>query len=95
MPGSGSPRSDVLQVGEIRPGIRSDNHAGIMNPLEQWPDNYDCDHLYQTLDPVHYHAGQGDMLEVMLPGGQIVPATLVRHATGKIIPLVMQNQGGQ
>jgi hypothetical protein len=39
MPGSGSPRSDVLQVGEIRPGIRSDNHAGIMNHLEQWPDN--------------------------------------------------------
>ena len=38
---------------------------------------------------IHDHAGQGDMLEVMLPGGEVVAATLVRHATGKIIPLVL------
>ena len=29
------------------------------------------------------------MLEVMLPGGEVVAATLVRQASGKIIPLVM------
>ena len=83
MPGSASPRSGVLQV---RPGIR---HAGVMNPLDQWSDTYDCDHLYQTLDPVHHHAGEGDMLEVMLPGGEVVATTLVRHPTGKMIPLVL------
>ena len=86
MPGSGSPRSDVLQV---RPGISCDNHAGVINPLAQWSDTYDCDHLYQTLEPVHDHVSEGDMLEVMLPGGEVVAATLVRHATGKIIPLVL------
>jgi hypothetical protein len=83
MPGSASPRSDELQV---RPGI---SHTGVINPLEQWPDIYDCDHLYQTLDPVHDHVSEGDMLEVMLPGGEVVAATLVRHPTGKIIPLVL------
>jgi hypothetical protein len=86
MPGSASPRSHVLQT---RPGIR---HTGVINPLEQWSDIYDCDHLYQTLDPVHHHAGEGDMLEVMLPGGEVVAATLVRHPTGKIIPLVLASE---
>ena len=45
--------------------------------------------LDQTLDHVHDHVSEGDMLEVMLPGGEVVAATLVRHPTGKIIPLVL------
>ena len=90
----------MLDVGDRRP-VRN---TGVMNPLEQWSDNSEYgthlyshipgDHLYHTLGPVHDHAGEGDILEVMLPGGEIVPATLVRHATGKIIPLV-QGQGKQ
>jgi hypothetical protein len=109
MAGSGSPRSNVVEVGDIRPVMNSANCGGLMNPLEQWSDTSDCgygiqnntehvyshipgDHLYHTLDPVHGQAGEGVILEVMLPGGQVVPATLVRHATGKIIPLVHARQ---
>ena len=84
MAGSGSPRS-IVGVRNTRPVVNSD--GGLMNPLEQFSDSYDSDHLYQTLDPVHHH--EGDMLEVMLPGGEVVAATLVRKATGKMIPLVI------
>ena len=77
------------------------NYGGMMNPLEQWSDTSDYgyahihggghgDHLYHTLDPVHAQAGVGGMLEVMLPGGQVVHATLVRNNTGKIIPMVKE-----
>ena len=68
---------------------RTGQGSVIVNPLDQLSDTYDSDHLYQTLDPVHHHADEGDMLEVMLPGGQVVPATLVRHASGRVMPLVM------
>ena len=53
------------------------NRAVFVNPLDHMSDTYDSDHLYQTLDPVHHQPDEGDMLEVMLPGGQVVPATLV------------------
>jgi Leucine-rich repeat (LRR) protein len=62
---------------------------GVSNPLEHVADSSDCEHLYQVLDPVHEHGDEGDMLEVMLPGGELVAATLVRHQSGKVIPLVM------
>ena len=71
---------------------RTGQGSVIVNPLDQLSDTYESDHLYQTLDPVHHHADEGDMLEVMLPGGQVVPATLVRHASGRVIPLVMSSQ---
>jgi hypothetical protein len=44
------------------------------------------DPIYHTLEP-----GSEDdpaTIEVMLPSGQLVPATLVRNATGRIVPLV-------
>eukprot|EP00092_Neocalanus_flemingeri_P041674 GFUD01045391.1.p1 GENE.GFUD01045391.1~~GFUD01045391.1.p1 ORF type:complete len:1363 (-),score=340.88 GFUD01045391.1:56-4144(-) len=73
----------------------SDCGYGIQNNQEhlyaQIPHARDSpggDHLYHTLDPVHAQAGVGGMLEVMLPGGQVVSATLVRNTAGKIIPLV-------
>ena len=77
----------MLGANNIPPVINSE--GGLTNPLEQLSDSYDSDHLYQTLEPVHHHVSEGDMLEVMLPGGEVVAATLVRQATGKIIPLVM------
>jgi len=101
-----SPRSVVVGRGDTRNVMNSAIQGGTMNPLDQWSDTsdygykehlYECagggdgDPLYHTLDPVH----EGDMLEVMLPGGQVVPATLVRHASGRVIPLVQVQQGRQ
>ena len=93
--GSVSPRSMVgvnrpqymLGANNIPPVINSEGR--LTNPLEQLSASYDSDQIFQTLEPVHHHASEGDMLEVMLPGGEVVSATLVRQATGKIIPLVM------
>ena len=55
---------------------------GCLNLLEQLLDSYDSDRQYQTLDPLHHHVGEGDMLVVMLPSGEVVAATLVRQARG-------------
>jgi hypothetical protein len=49
------------------------------------------DPIYHTLEPGGGDsvAGGGATIEVMLPSGQLVPATLVRNAgTGRIVPLV-------
>jgi len=52
------------------------------------------DHIYHTLEPgtlsTRDHLGTGDLgnLEVMLPNGNMVPATLVRNADGRIFPYV-------
>ena len=84
MAGSASPRGNLIQGGDMR---NITKQRGMINPLEQLTDmsdySYeDSEHLYQTLDPVHTE-GEGDVvLEVMLPDGQIVPATLVRRTTG-------------
>jgi len=62
------------------------------NPAEHLyahiPDLVNSDHLYHTLDQTP-QTSVGNMLEVMLPSGEIVPATLVRNnKTGRVIPLV-------
>ena len=55
------------------------------------------EHIYHTLDPEdtfrpkQSYGGNYDTLgklEVMLPNGKMVPATLVRNVTGRIVPLV-------
>ena len=55
------------------------------------------EHIYHTLDPEdtfkprNNYGGNYDTLgklEVMLPNGKMVPATLVRNVTGRIVPLV-------
>jgi hypothetical protein len=51
------------------------------------------DPIYHTLEPgAGGESMAGDTsaatIEVMLPSGQLVPATLVRNATGRIVPLV-------
>lgn len=55
------------------------------------------EHIYHTLDPeegfkpMKSFGGNYDTLgklEVMLPNGKMVPATLVRNVTGRIVPLV-------
>ena len=68
--------------------------------LEQWSDRSDSafswhDHTYQTI-PVHngepiYHTLEPDKnntIPVMLPNGRMVPATLVRNSSGRVMPLV-------
>lgn len=54
-------------------------HAGASVPV---------DHIYHTLEPGLGRFNAVGNLQVMLPGGQLVPATLVRNATGKMIPMV-------
>ena len=58
------------------------------------------EHIYHTLDPEegfkHKTSSGGNYdtlgkLEVMLPNGKMVPATLVRNVTGRIVPLVEMN----
>ena len=53
-------------------------------------------HIYHTLDPdTHQRCLEGidavGSLDVMLPNGQLVPATLVRNNTGRIVPIVQVN----
>jgi hypothetical protein len=45
------------------------------------------DPIYHTLEPGSDETNAAT-IEVMLPSGQLVPATLVRNATGRIVPLV-------
>lgn len=55
------------------------------------------EHIYHTLEPQQSTLLDGTVydslckLDVMLPNGQMVPATLVRNAQGKVIPLVEVN----
>ena len=58
------------------------------------------EHIYHTLEPQNEHHStvvDGKVydslctLNVMLPNGQMVPATLVRNANGRVIPLVEVN----
>lgn len=60
------------------------------------------EHIYHTLEPQQNEASCNTMvdgavydslckLDVMLPNGQMVPATLVRNAQGRVIPLVEVN----
>jgi hypothetical protein len=47
------------------------------------------DPIYHTLEPgSEDDPNAAATIEVMLPSGQLVPATLVRNATGRIVPLV-------
>ena len=54
------------------------------------------EHIYHTLEPQNEHSAVVDgtvydslcKLDVMLPNGQMVPATLVRNVHGRVIPLV-------
>ena len=73
--------------------------SSIENGLEQWSDRSDSayswhDHTYQTIptDPI-YHTLEPDSnntttIPVMLPNGRMVPATLVRNSSGRLMPLV-------
>ena len=52
--------------------------------------------IYHTLDPeTHQRCIEGidavGSLDVMLPNGQLVPATLVRNNTGRIVPIVQMD----
>lgn len=81
-------------TGQIYSDISSSTHStsygGMINPLDQPQDSVYSEPLYQRVDE---QAREGDMIEVVLLTGEVVPATLVRHHTGRIMPLVMQNQG--
>ena len=47
--------------------------------------------IYHTLDPDGTGGGAGT-IPVMLPNGRLVPATLVRNSSGRIVPLVQVPQ---
>jgi len=99
--GSGSPRSNPAAVsGPVMNTEWSDNsdygYNIHSNPSEHLyahiPDLVNADHLYHTVEQPQQNQIQsntGNYLEVMLPSGDIVPATLVRNnKTGRVIPLV-------
>ena len=79
--------------------------SSIENGLEQWSDRSDSayswhDHTYQTIptDPI-YHTLEPNSntttIPVMLPNGRMVPATLVRNSSGRLMPFVqMQSTSG-
>lgn len=97
--GSGSPRSNPAVAVMNTEWSDSDYGYNIhSNPTDHLyahiPDLVNSDHLYHTVEhqqqlqqPQHHDVG--NVLEVMLPSGDIVPATLVRNnKTGRVIPLV-------
>lgn len=49
-------------------------------------------HIYHTLDQEEGKYDNLGSLDVMLPNGQMVPATLVRSGSGRIVPLVQMSQ---
>lgn len=101
--GSGSPRSNPA-VAVMNTEWSDNSEYGYTihsNPAEHLyahiPDLVNADHLYHTVESHPPHSQQqedqqhvvGNVLEVMLPSGDIVPATLVRNnKTGRVIPLV-------
>jgi hypothetical protein len=51
-------------------------------------------HIYHTLESDDGKYDNLGSLDVMLPNGQMVPATLVRNASGRIVPLVQMSRTG-
>ena len=97
----GSPRTLVTNDQQQHPHQQHQAVQLVSNPLDQWGSDHSDSayswhqdhqqHIYQTLDdsssssPVH-HLG---IVDVMLPNGRMVPATLVRNAAnGSVVPLV-------
>jgi hypothetical protein len=79
------------------PLVDDDRHHMYQSVCQPLPE-----HIYHTLEPAeHAHSTSATIdgdeydtlgrLEVMLPNGQMVPATLVRSAGGRIIPMVDVN----
>ena len=72
--------------------------ASLADGLEQWSDRSDSayswhDHTYQTIttssrEPIYHTLEPDGTIPVMLPNGRMVPATLVRNSSGRIVPLV-------
>ena len=74
--------------------------SSLGDGLEQWSDRSDSayswhDHTYQTITPSSrepiYHTLESEAagtIPVMLPNGRMVPATLVRNSSGRIVPFV-------
>ena len=94
--GPSSPRSNVQLVSNpMSEDDRQHLYQSVCQPQSQ-------EHIYHTLEPPHLDQQQQQQiqtldgaeydtlgrLDVMLPNGQMVPATLVRSVGGRIIPLV-------
>ena len=79
--------------------------SSLADGLEQWSDRSDSayswhDHTYQTIttssrEPIYHTLDPGGegTIPVMLPNGRMVPATLVRNSSGRIVPLVQVGGG--
>jgi hypothetical protein len=69
-------------IGGTHPGLR----RGLLQQQQQL-------HIYHTLESDEGKYDNLGSLDVMLPNGQMVPATLVRNASGRIVPLVQMSRG--
>ena len=80
----GSPRT-LADVSAAVGAPVANSHI-LNNPLESWEDySSGYEHTYQTIPG---SADIGGVVDVMLPNGRLVPATLVRNHQGKLVPLV-------
>ena len=75
-------------IGANHPGLR----RGLLHSQQQQHDPQQQQHIYHTLESEEGKYDNLGSLDVMLPNGQMVPATLVRNASGRIVPLVQMSR---
>jgi len=76
-------------IGGTHPGLR----RGLLQQQQQLHHDQQQQHIYHTLESDEGKYDNLGSLDVMLPNGQMVPATLVRNASGRIVPLVQMSRG--
>jgi hypothetical protein len=74
-------------IGGNHPGLR----RGLLHQQQQQHEPQQ-QHIYHTLESEEGKYDNLGSLDVMLPNGQMVPATLVRNASGRIVPLVQMSR---
>ena len=70
----------------------SGNHHGLRRGLLQHNEPQHQQHIYHTLESDEGRYDNLGSLDVMLPNGQMVPATLVRNPSGRIVPVVQMSR---
>lgn len=70
----------------------SANHHGLRRGLLQHNEPQHQQHIYHTLESDEGRYDNLGSLDVMLPNGQMVPATLVRNPSGRIVPVVQMSR---
>merc|ERR1739844_305710 len=96
---STSTRSTTVHLTGQAGGGRLQGQQQVNSSVEDTYQSVVNEHIYHTLEPQNEHSAVVDgtvydslcKLDVMLPNGQMVPATLVRNVHGRVIPLVEVN----